>query len=134
MKIHHSHEHGESLNERECPNCGETFVTRVLHTGKEQQYCSQQCEREDCFDRQFTDEQRDQLHELYVVRGLTIAETAREMDGLEYSAVYRRLIAAGFHEPDPIQQRPSELANEENYHPPESFVAAGATSQWSESS
>lgn len=125
MKIHHTRIHGTSLNERECPNCGKTFNARRLHTGKRQQHCSQQCERERCFERQFTEDQRDRLHELYVDRDLSIAETTRRMDDLSYTSVYRRLIEAGLHEPDPRQQRPSRLADEERYDPPEAFVSAG---------
>lgn len=132
MNIHHAHEHGASLNERECPNCGDTFVARRLHTGKRQQYCSQRCERDHCFERQFTDEQRERLHELYVEEGLSIAETARRINGLKYSAVYRRLIAAGFHEPDPRQQLPSKLADGDMYEPPEAFVEAGIASNGGE--
>lgn len=125
MKIHHARTHDESLNERECPGCGTTFVTRKLHTGKYQQYCTQDCEAADRFDRWFTDEQRDRLHELYVERGHSIAEVTARMDGLEYTAVYRRLVAAGFHEPDASQQLPSQLRDESVYHPPEAFVDAG---------
>lgn len=125
MKIHHTRAHDESLNERECPNCGDSFVAQHLHTGKRQQYCSQQCECDHRFERRFTAAQRDRLHDLYVDRGLSIAETARRMDDLAYTSVYRRLIAAGLHEPDPRQQRASKLADEDIYDPPEAFVDAG---------
>lgn len=111
MKIHHVRSHGESLNERTCPHCRETFVSRRLHTGEWQQYCCQDCEAADRRNRRWQQPPPEELREAYERADGCIASVVEEFE-LEYTPIYRRLCYWGIHEPETINRLRATLGDD----------------------